>query len=115
MHRKCADQYVLRFSASAGEKTHYRAVLLRLEDNDSLLLLCRGRKLDPQFMLPSKAAPLSLQSSEHARQKDMIPGFIRAKEVVTIKVFPPPRIPANYQPIHRPSAQSLAGTCSCTA
>ena len=60
-------------------------------------------------MLPGKAAPLSLQSSEQARQKDMIPGFIRAKEVVTLRQFPPPDIPADYQPIHRPSKQPSAG------
>ena len=60
-------------------------------------------------MLPGKAAPLSLQSSEQARQKDMISGFIRAKEVVTLRQFPPPDIPADYQPIHRPSKQPSAG------
>ena len=60
-------------------------------------------------MLPGKAAPLSLQSSEQARQKDMIPGFIRAQEVVTLRKFPPPDIPADYQPIHRPSKQPSAG------
>ena len=65
--------------------------------------------LDPQFMLPGKAAPLSLQSSEQARQKDMIPGFVKAKEVVTPKVFPPPKIPADYQPRHRPAPQTSSG------
>ena len=60
-------------------------------------------------MLPGKAAPLSLQSSEQARQKDMIPGFIRAKEVVTLRQYPSPDIPADYQPIHRPSKQPSAG------
>ena len=60
-------------------------------------------------MLPGKAAPLSLQSSEQARQKDMIPGFVKAKEVVTPKVFPAPKIPPAYQPIHQPAPQSSAG------
>ena len=69
----------------------------------------QGTRLDPQHMLPGKAAPLSLQSSEQARQKDMIPGFIRAKEVVTLRQYPPPEIPADYQPIHRPSKQPSAG------
>ncbi len=73
---------------------------------------CRGPRLDPQFMLPGKAAPLSLQSSEQARQKDMIPGFVKAKEVVTPKVFPAPKIPADYQPIHRPAPQPSSGPFS---
>ena len=60
-------------------------------------------------MLPGKAAPLSLQSADQARQKDMIPGFVKAREVVTPYVFAPPKIPADYQPIHRPSQQSLPG------
>ncbi len=63
-------------------------------------------------MLPGKAAPLSLQSSEQARQKDMIPGFVKAKEVVAPKVFPPPKIPADYQPIHRPAPQPSSGPSS---
>lgn len=60
-------------------------------------------------MLPGKAAPLSLQSSEQARQKDMIPGFVKGKEVVTPKVFPPPKIPPDYQPVHRPAPQIPPG------
>ena len=60
-------------------------------------------------MLAGKAAPLSLQSSEQARQKDMIPGFVKAKEVVTPKVYPPPKIPPSYRPVHQPAPQLPSG------
>lgn len=65
--------------------------------------------MDPKFMLPGKAPPLSLQSADQARQKDMIPGFVKAEEVVTPNVFAPPKVPADYQPIHHPFQQSLPG------
>lgn len=69
----------------------------------------RGGKLDPQFMLPGKATPLSLQSADQTKQRDIIPGFIKAKETVVPKLYPPPQIPASYQPVHH-SAPAATGT-----
>ena len=51
-------------------------------------------------MLPGKATPLSILAAGQAPQKDIIPGFIRAAETVSPKVYPPPKIPASYEPHH---------------
>ena len=61
--------------------------------------LCRGR-LDPAFMLPGKATPLSLQSAAQAAQRDIIPGFLPAGEPLAPQAFPAPRIPKSYEPRH---------------
>ncbi len=64
------------------------------------LWYCRGAKLDPQYMLPGKATPLSILAAGQAPQKDIIPGFIRAAEAISPKVYPPPKVPASYKPHH---------------
>lgn len=59
------------------------------------------RKLDAAYMLPGVAEPLKLQSREEAaKQKfDLIPGFVRGKNVEHPEHFPPPKLPAGYKPI----------------
>lgn len=51
-------------------------------------------------MLPGKATPLSILAAGQAPQKDIIPGFVRGAETVAPKSYPPPKIPAGYQPHH---------------
>ena len=62
--------------------------------------MLRGGRLDAAFMLPGKAAPLSLQTAAQAARRDIIPGFVPAEQPLTPRAFPPPRIPKDYQPRH---------------
>jgi hypothetical protein len=68
-------------------------------------------------MLPGKAAPLSLQSAAQAQQRDMIPGFIKAKESVVPKTYPAPGIPDSYQPVHHfaPETAGVITALPCTS
>ena len=69
----------------------------------------RGGKLDPNFMLPGKATPLSILAAGQAPQKDIIPGFVRAAETLAPKLHPAPKIPASYQPHHDFPEDALPG------
>lgn len=68
-------------------------------------------------MLPGKATPLSILAAGQAPQKDIIPGFVRAAETVSPKLYSPPKIPASYQPHHDfpddALPGSLAGLVTC--
>lgn len=73
-------------------------------DDDGVLN--RAAKRHRPLQITGPAAPLALQSAQHAKHKSLIPGFVLASGDAMQRpaFYPPPQIPADYIPIHRPAA-----------
>ena len=73
----------------------------------------RGRR-DSVYRLLGRAEPLRLQTAEQARKKayDLIPGFVRGAAPEPPAFFPPPRIPHDYEPVHRFAPDTPGAICA---
>ncbi len=70
----------------------------------------RVQKAEP-YRLTGAAAPLAIQSKEHGRQPgSFIAGFVKGADAAPFAVFPAPKVPASYQPVHKFAGPLLTGT-----
>ena len=75
-----------------------------------LFLYRRVQKAEP-YRLTGAAAPLAIQFKEHGRQPgSFILGFVKGPSAATFAVFPAPKVPASYQPVHKFAGPLLTGT-----
>ncbi len=75
-----------------------------------LSLYRRVQKAEP-YRLTGAAAPLAIQSKEHGRQPgSFIAGFVKGASAAPFAVFPAPKVPASYQPVHKFAGPLLTGT-----
>ncbi len=75
-----------------------------------LSLYRRVQKAEP-YRLTGAAAPLAIQSKEHGRQPgSFIAGFVKGADAAPFAVFPAPKVPASYQPLHKFAEPLLTGT-----
>jgi G patch domain-containing protein 1 len=68
--------------------------------------MVRKRPYKP-LAIAGPAAPMLLQSLEHASQRGLIPGFVGASEggIHKLACFPPPLVPRDYVPLPRRTSQ----------
>lgn len=64
---------------------------------------CRRQKpQEPYRLTAAGPAPLAIQSKQHGKQAGaFIPGFVRGADNLPATSFPPPQVPASYQPMHK--------------
>ena len=76
-----------------------------------VLSLCRRVQKAEPYRLTGAAAPLAIQSKEHGRQPgSLIAGFVKGANAAPFAVFPAPKVPASYQPVHKFAGPLLTGT-----
>lgn len=74
------------------------------------MFACRRVARDEPYRLTGAAAPLAIKSREHGRQPgSFIAGFIQGAASAPVPVFPPPKVPVNYQPVHKFTEPLRAG------
>lgn len=74
-----------------------------------LIAYRRAARHEP-YRLTGAAAPLAIKSQEHGRQPGaFIAGFVRGPDSTPAAVYPPPKVPANYQPVHKFTEPLRAG------
>lgn len=79
------------------------------EEDMPLVMGRRVQKAEP-YRLTGAAAPLAIQSREHGRQPgSFITGFVKGANAAPFAVFPPPKVPASYQPVHKFAGPLLTG------
>ena len=75
---------------------------------------CRRVAKNEPYRLTGAAAPLAIKSQEHGRQPgSFIAGFIKGPDSAPATVFPPPQVPASYQPVHKFTEPLHAGARPC--
>ena len=63
---------------------------------------CRRVARSEPYRLTGAAAPLAIHSKEHGRQPGaFIAGFVKGEGSTPPPLFPPPKVPASYQPVHK--------------
>lgn len=68
------------------------------------------QKAEP-YRLTGAAAPLAITSKEQGRQPgSLIAGFVKGGDSAPVAVFPAPKVPADYQPVHRFAEPLRSGT-----
>ncbi|KAL0047130.1 hypothetical protein WJX82_007461 [Trebouxia sp. C0006] len=79
------------------------------EDDMPLVMGRRVQKAEP-YRLTGAADPLAIQSKEHGRQPgSFIAGFVKGADATPFAVFPAPKVPASYQPVHKFAGPLLTG------
>ena len=75
---------------------------------------CRRLAKHEPYRLTGAAAPLAIKSQEHGRQPgSFIAGFVKGPESTPAVLFPPPKVPANYQPVHQFTEPLRTGAIPC--
>ncbi|KAK9795492.1 hypothetical protein WJX73_006570 [Symbiochloris irregularis] len=73
-------------------------------DEEDDLPIRQGGRLNADYLLPGRAQPLPLQSTQQkqqaARRADIIPGFIAAESPIAPVYHTPPVVPASFRPFH---------------
>ena len=78
---------------------------------DLVISLCRRVQKAEPYRLTGAAAPLAIQSKEHGRQPgSFIAGFVKGANAAPFAIFPAPKMPASYQPVHKFAGPLLTGT-----
>lgn len=78
---------------------------------DLVISLCRRVQKAEPYRLTGAAAPLAIQSKEHGRQPgSFIAGFVKGANAAPFAIFPAPKVPASYQPVHKFAGPLLTGT-----
>lgn len=77
---------------------------------------CRRQKpTEPYRIAAAGPAPLAIHSKEHGKQKgSFIPGFVRGADGLPAATYPPPQVPANYQPVHKFEHPLQTGVLGCS-
>ena len=61
----------------------------------------RQEGVERTYLLPGRAEPLRLQTKEDAQQQhSLVPGFVRAEQIVHMQQFPPPKVPPDFEAVH---------------
>ena len=61
----------------------------------------RVQRAEP-YRLTGAAAPLAIQSKEQGRPPgSFIAGFVKGKDAAPFPIFPAPRVPPGYHPMHK--------------
>ena len=78
-------------------------------------IICRTRKLAPDYRLPGKAQPAALQSQQQVdeRRRDIIPGFVASDVQRTVQSYPPPEVPTGYVPQHKAPPAAAGESIAC--
>lgn len=76
---------------------------------------CRRQKAaEPYRLTAGGPAPLAIHSKEHGRRPgSCIPGFVRGADAVAGASYPPPQVPASYQPVHTFEQPMQTGVPCC--
>lgn len=79
---------------------------------DVRLQICRRAQKAEPYRLTGAPAALAIESKEHGRQPgSFIAGFVKGADAAPLAVFPAPKVPASYQPIHKfPEPMRTGGT-----
>lgn len=105
--------------AGLGDRLARRGYTFEIQDDEedgSGLSLMPGGRHGAPLALTGPQAPLQIRSKEDWAKGGLIPGFIKATVTVTLPYFPPPTLPRDYIPLHRPSAGAPeAAAPSCPA
>ena len=61
----------------------------------------RVQKAEPFRLTGSAAAPLAIEAKGQGLQPgSFIAGFVRGADTEPVKLFPVPKVPADYKPVH---------------
>ena len=62
----------------------------------------RVQKAEPYRLTGAAAAPLAIQAKEHGRPPgSFIAGFVKGAGAAPFPLFPAPKVPPSYQPVHK--------------
>ncbi|KAL3162454.1 hypothetical protein ABBQ32_010121 [Trebouxia sp. C0010 RCD-2024] len=100
------DSYGMMEDYVADDGDKRKGLLYEIADgsDDEDLPMVMGRRVarHEPYRLTGAAAPLAIKSQEHGRQPcGFIAGFVRGPDSTPTTVFPPPKVPADYQPVHK--------------